>query len=55
MQLLCNLLQNSVDKCFLRGLVLPAGQKILFPFQMALLSNDFSQLPPIEMMEFLII
>ena len=42
---------ESIDKCLLRSLALPAGQKILAPFQMASLPSDFSQLPPIGIME----
>ena len=42
---------DSVDTCLLRHLTLPAGQKISDPFQMTLLSNDFSQLPPFGLMD----
>ena len=35
---------ESIDECLSRRLTVPAGQKILDPFQMASLSNDFSQL-----------
>ena len=42
---------DSIDTCLLRRLTLPAGQKIPDPFQMALLSNDFSQLPPFGLMD----
>ena len=34
-----------------RRLTLPVGQKILNPFQMASLTNDFSQLPPSGLMD----
>ena len=40
-----------IDECLSRRLTLPAGQKILDSFQMASLSNDFSQLPPFEQMD----
>ena len=46
---------ESIDECFSRRLTLTAGQKILDPFQMASLSNDFSQLPPFGLMDILII
>ena len=42
---------ESIDECLSRRLTLPAGQKILGPFQMASLSNDFSQLPPFGLMD----
>jgi len=42
---------DSVDTCLLRHLTLPAGQKMPDPFQMTLLSNDFSQLPPFGLMD----
>ena len=35
---------ESIDECLSRRLTNPAGQKLMDPFQMALLSNDFSQL-----------
>ena len=37
---------ESIDECLSRRLTNPAGQKLMDPFKMALLSNDFSQLPP---------
>ena len=42
---------ESIDECLSRRLTLPAGQKILDPFQMASLSNDFSQLLPFGLMD----
>ena len=42
---------ESINECLSRRLTLPAGQKILDPFQMASLSNDFSQLPPFRLMD----
>ena len=42
---------ESIDECLLRNLALPARQKIFDPFQMASLSGDSSQLPPVGMMD----
>ena len=42
---------ESIDECLSRRLTLPVGQKILNPFQMASLTNDFSQLPPSGLMD----
>ncbi|PFX19835.1 hypothetical protein AWC38_SpisGene15759 [Stylophora pistillata] len=42
---------ESLEECLLRCLTLPAGEKILDPYQMALLSNDFFQLPPFGLMD----
>jgi len=42
---------DSIEKCLLRRLTLPAGQKLSDPFQMTSLSNDFSQLPPFGLMD----
>ena len=42
---------ESIDECLSRHLSLPVGQKILNPFQMASLTNDFSQLPPSGLMD----
>lgn len=42
---------ESVDECLSRRLTFLAGQKILDPFQMVSLSNDFAQLPPFGLMD----
>ena len=41
----------SIDECLLKRLTLPAGLKILDPFQMTSFSNDFSQLPSFGLMD----
>ena len=42
---------ESIDECLSRCLTLPAGRKSLDSFQMASLTNDFSQLPPSGLMD----
>ena len=42
---------ESIDEYLSRHLTLSVGQKILDPFQMALLSNAFSQLLPFGLMD----
>ena len=42
---------ESIDECLSRCLTLPAGRKSLDSLQMASLSNDFSQLPPLGLMD----
>ena len=42
---------ESIDECLLRNLALPARKKFFDPFQMASLSGDSSQLPPVGMMD----
>ena len=41
---------ESIDECLSRCLTPLAGQKLLYPFQMASFPNDFSQLPPFGLM-----